>query len=39
MLLSVLMASVTCLQFSMQEEDITEHTNGKCHLCTLLVNL
>ena len=29
------MASVTCLHFSMQEEDILEHTNGKCHMCTL----
>ena len=33
------MASVMCLHFSMQEEDILEHTNAKCHLCTLLVNL
>ena len=29
------MASVMCLYFSMQEEDIVEHTRGKCHLCTL----
>ena len=29
------MASVMCLYFCMQEEDIVEHTNGKCHLCTL----
>ena len=33
--LSLLMASVMCLHFNMQEEDILEHTNGKCHLCTL----
>ena len=30
-LLSVLMASVTCLHFGMQEEDVLEYTNGKCH--------
>ena len=29
------MASVMCLHLSMHEEDILEHTNGKCHLCTL----
>ena len=29
------MASVMCLHFSMQEEDILEHSNDKCHLCTL----
>ena len=34
-LLSVLMVSVMCLHFSVQEEDIPEHTNGKCHLCAL----
>ena len=33
--LSVLMASVMFLRFRMQYEDILEHTNGKCHLCTL----
>ena len=33
--LSVLMASVMCLCFRMQHDDILEHTNGKCHLCTL----
>jgi hypothetical protein len=33
--LSVLMASVNYLDFSMQEEDILERINGKCHLCTL----
>jgi hypothetical protein len=34
-ILSILMANVTCLTFSMQEEDIHENTNGKCHLCIL----
>jgi hypothetical protein len=30
------MASIMCLQVSMQEEDILEHTDhAKCHLCTL----
>ena len=24
-----------CLQFSMQEGDILEHTNAKCYMCTL----
>ena len=33
------MTSVKCLYFSMQEEDILEHFNDKCHLCTFLVNL
>jgi hypothetical protein len=33
--LSVLMAGVMCLDFSMQEEEILENTNGQCHLCTL----
>jgi hypothetical protein len=28
--LSLLMASVMCLHFSMQEEDILEHTKSKC---------
>ena len=32
---SVLMSSVMCLQFEVQEEDVLELTNGKCHLCTL----
>ena len=32
MFLSVLMASVTCLHFSMQEEDILQHINGYCHM-------
>ena len=36
---SVLMASVMWLQFSVQEELILVHTNGKCHLCKLVVNL
>ena len=35
-ILSILMASVMCLHFSMQEEDILEHINAKCHLSTLL---
>ena len=34
MLLRVLMASVMCLHFSMQEEVKLVHTNGKCHSCT-----
>ena len=29
------MASVMCLDLSMQEEDILEHTDVKCRLCTL----
>jgi hypothetical protein len=29
-----IVASVTCLHFSVQEEDILEHSNVKCHLCT-----
>ena len=33
-ILSILMASVMHLHLSMQEEDILEHTNGKCQLCT-----
>ena len=33
-LFSILLASVImCLQFSMQEEDIIKHINGKCHVC------
>ena len=32
--LSVLMASVMCSQIGMLEENILEHINGKCHLCT-----
>ena len=35
MVLRLLMASVLCLQSSLQEGDILEHTYGKCHLCTL----
>jgi hypothetical protein len=27
-----------CVHFSMQEEDIIEHTNGKCHVFTLMIN-
>ena len=34
MSLSTLMASVMCLYCNIQEEDIVEHTNAKCHLCT-----
>jgi hypothetical protein len=33
LILSLMMASVMCLHFSMQEEDTLEHINGKCHLC------
>ena len=33
--LSILMTSVVCLHFSMKEDDVLEHTNIKCHLCTL----
>jgi hypothetical protein len=29
------MTSVMSLHFHMQEEDILEHTNAKCHLCML----
>ena len=32
---SVLVARVMCLHFDMQEEDILEHSNDKCHSCTL----
>ena len=36
MSISILIASVMCLHCRMQEEDhILEHTNAKCHLCTL----
>ena len=28
------MASVMCLHFSMQEEDIIEHIDGKCDVFT-----
>jgi hypothetical protein len=30
LLLSIQMASIMYFQFSVQEEDNTEHTNGKC---------
>ena len=33
------MANVMCLHLSMQDEDILEHTNVKCYLCTFLVDL
>ena len=32
---SILTASVVWLRFSMQEDDVLEHTNVKCHSCTL----
>ena len=35
MFLSVLMAYVMCIHFSMQVEDNFKNTNGKCHLCKL----
>ena len=34
-ILSILMTSVMSLESNMQEEDILEHTNATCHLCTL----
>ena len=34
-LLRVLIVSVVSLHFSMQGEDIFEHSNAKCSLCTL----
>ena len=33
--MSIMMASVTCSNFSLEEEDGLEHTQGKCHLCAL----
>jgi hypothetical protein len=33
------MASVVCLNFSVQEEDTLEHSDAKCHLRTLFVKL
>ena len=33
--LSLSIASVMRLNFSMQGEDTLEHTNGKCYLCIL----
>ena len=32
--LSILITSVMCLHFSMQEEEILEHNNAKCYLYT-----
>ena len=32
-LLSILVASVICLDLSVQEEDMLEHINVKCPLC------
>ena len=29
------MASVMCSHFSVQEDDVVEHTNAKCNLHTL----
>ena len=29
------MATVMCLHLSMQVEGVIEHTDAKCHLCTL----
>ena len=29
------MACVMCLLFGMQEEDVLEHTNAMCQLCTV----
>ena len=37
--LSTLMATVMCVHFSMQEEDILEHTNGKFKFVYTSVNL
>ena len=34
MLLSILLASVVCLHFSVQRDEFLEHTNVECHLCT-----
>ena len=33
------MASVLCLNFSVQEKGILEHTNVKCHVCAIVVTL
>ena len=33
--LRTIQASAMCLHFSMQEDDILEHTNVKCYLCKL----
>ena len=33
------MSGVMFLHLGMQEEDILEHTNVKCHLCAHLVKL
>ena len=38
-LLSILMTHVMCLHKSMQEEDIIDRTNAKCHLSVFLVSL
>jgi hypothetical protein len=31
-MLSIPLASLVCLQFSMQKEDTIKHINGKCHV-------
>lgn len=31
--------SVMCSHFGVQEEYITDHTNDKCHVFTLMLNL
>ena len=36
MLLNILMASVISSHSRIHEEDVFEHTNDKCHLCTLV---
>ena len=33
--LSLVIASAMRLHFSMQQEDILQHTNGKCHSCKI----
>lgn len=38
-LLSTLMASVMFVQFSNQNEDSTNHTNGKCHVFPLMITM
>ena len=37
--MNVLMASDMCLCFSIQEEDIIDHINAKCHVFTFMTNL
>ena len=33
------MASVMCLYSSMQEENIAEYTNAKCHMCKIAIRI